>query len=58
MTLTRLHCNRSEIKHVRRFVEYAKRLVNEASYYPPYDGYGYMVALALYSEQRPTGKEE
>lgn len=44
------HCDRSEIEHVRRFVAYVKLRLNKAWYYPPYEGYRYMVALALYSK--------
>ena len=43
-------CKRSEVEHVRKFLAYAKRLVNETRYYPPSYGYRYMVALALYSK--------
>ena len=41
-------CKRSDIEHVRKFVAYAKSVVNETRYYPPAHGYRYMVALALY----------
>lgn len=43
-------CKTPEIEHVRRFVAYAKRRVNEARYYPPLNAYRYTVALALYSK--------
>jgi hypothetical protein len=43
-------CKHPEIEHVRKFVAYAKSLVNEAWIYPPVEGYRYMVALALYSK--------
>jgi hypothetical protein len=44
------HCKRSEVEHVRKFVAYAKSLLNNAVYYPPYGGHRYMVALVLYSK--------
>jgi len=43
-------CKTPEIEHVRKFVAYAKLRVNAATYYPPLNGYRYMVALALYSK--------
>ena len=43
-------CERSEIEHVRRFLDYAKWVVNETRYYPPANGYQYLVALSLYSK--------
>jgi len=43
-------CLRSEVEHVRKFVAYAKARLNNTSYYPPYGGHRYMVALALYSK--------
>jgi hypothetical protein len=43
-------CERSEVEHVRKFVAYAKLQLNNTSYYPPYGGHRYMVALALYSK--------
>src|SRR5215472_7033626 len=43
-------CHTSEVDHVRRFVAYAKHHVNKTRYYPPLNGYRYMVALALYSK--------
>ena len=43
-------CERSEVEHVRKFVAYVKRRLNGTRYYPPYEGYRYMVALALYSK--------
>jgi hypothetical protein len=43
-------CPRSELAHVRKFVAYAKQLINDAWYYPPSGGYRYIVALALYSK--------
>jgi hypothetical protein len=48
-TLAR-QCPHSDIEHVRKFVAYAKLVLNSAWYYPPYGGYRYMVALALYSK--------
>src|ERR1700736_1178838 len=43
-------CKRCEIKHVRKFINYAKWHLNETRYYPPNGGYRYIVALALYSK--------
>jgi hypothetical protein len=43
-------CKRTEVEHLRKFIDYAKLLVNDAWYYPPSYGYQYMVALALYSK--------
>jgi hypothetical protein len=43
-------CERSEIEHVRKFLDYAKRVVNETRYYPPAHGFQYLVALSLYSK--------
>jgi hypothetical protein len=43
-------CKHSDIEHVRRFISYAKLRVNSAWYYPPRNGYRYLVALALYSK--------
>jgi hypothetical protein len=43
-------CNRSQVEHIRKFVAYAKRCLNETRYYPPSYGYRYMVALVLYSK--------
>lgn len=43
-------CKRSDIEHVRKFVAYAKSVVNETRYYPPAHGYRYMLALVLYSK--------
>ncbi len=43
-------CKRSDIEHVRKFVEFAKATLNDAWYYPPSGGHRYMVALALYSK--------
>src|ERR1700722_713277 len=43
-------CGRSEVEHLRRFLEYAKRQLNEAGIYPPLTAYRYLVALALYSK--------
>jgi len=43
-------CEHAEIEHVRKFVAYAKHHVNNTRYYPPLNGYRYMVALALYSK--------
>ena len=43
-------CRHTEVEHLRKFLAYAKLLVNEARYYPPSYGYQYMVALVLYSK--------
>jgi hypothetical protein len=43
-------CKNSDIEHVRKFVAYAKLCVNAARYFPPLNGYRYMVALVLYSK--------
>ncbi len=43
-------CKHSDIEHVREFVAYAKLRVNAARYFPPLNGYRYMVALVLYSK--------
>jgi hypothetical protein len=43
-------CKRSEVEHLREFITCAKKLLNDAWYYPPNYGYEYMVALALYSK--------
>src|ERR1039458_3584059 len=50
MSTVARQCPRSDIEHVRKFVAYAKLVLNSAWYYPPYGGYRYMVALALYSK--------
>lgn len=52
----RTTCKRSEVEHVRKFLSYAKRLVNDAWYYPPSYGYRYIVALALYSKCITVGE--
>lgn len=49
MRTTRI-CKHTEVEHLRKFLAYAKLLLNEARYYPPSYGYQYMVALALYSK--------
>jgi hypothetical protein len=43
-------CRRSEVEHLRKFLEYAKRQLNEARIYPPLSAYRYLVALSLYSK--------
>jgi hypothetical protein len=43
-------CKRSEIAHIRAFLNYATKAVNDAWYFPPAYGYQYLVALALYSK--------
>ena len=43
-------CKHSTSWHLRKFVEYAKLQLNNARYYPPYNGYRYIAALALYSK--------
>jgi len=43
-------CQRSELEHIRAFLNYAKKAVNDARYFPPAYGYQYLVALALYSK--------
>lgn len=43
-------CKRTEVEHLREFIAYAKKLVNDAWYFPPNHGYEYMIALALYSK--------
>ncbi|HET9180867.1 MAG TPA: DUF5677 domain-containing protein [Candidatus Angelobacter sp.] len=43
-------CKRNATEHLRRFVVYAKSQLNDARYYPPYEGYRYIAALALYSK--------
>jgi len=50
MVVSRPSCQRSEIAHVRQFVAYAKLTLDETGFYPPYNGYRYMIALALYSK--------
>jgi hypothetical protein len=50
MGLQSRQCERSEVEHVRKFVAYVKRRINDARYYPPVEGYRYIVALALYSK--------
>jgi hypothetical protein len=50
MNAERRECAHSQVIHVRKFVAYAKKAVNDACYYPPLSGYRYMVALALYSK--------
>ncbi len=49
-------CKRSEIEHIRSFIAFAKLRLNEAWYYPPLNGYRYMVALALYSKCLTTAE--
>jgi Family of unknown function (DUF5677) len=43
-------CKRSEVEHLRKFLAYAKRQLNEAQIYPPLNSYRCLVALALYSK--------
>src|ERR1035437_10615374 len=43
-------CPHSDTEHLRKFLNYAKRLVNEACIYPPITAHRYLVALALYSK--------
>lgn len=43
-------CKHSETEHLRKFLNYAKRLVNDACIYPPITAHRYLVALALYSK--------
>jgi Family of unknown function (DUF5677) len=43
-------CKRSEVGHIRPFLAYAKQLIDEKEYYPPFNQYRYLVALALYSK--------
>ena len=43
-------CKRSEVEHIRAFLNYAKQSLNDAWYFPPSYGYQYSVALALYSK--------
>ena len=43
-------CKHSDVEHIRKFLAYAKRQVNEASIFPPLNAYRYLVALALYSK--------
>jgi hypothetical protein len=47
---TSRNCQRSEIEHLRKFLAYAKRCINEARIYPPITAHRYLVALALYSK--------
>ena len=50
MSITRRPCKHPDIEHIRKFVTYVKRHLNETRYYPPITAYRYMVALALYSK--------
>ncbi len=43
-------CKRSEVQHIRKFLAYAKRQLNDACIYPPLNSYRCLVALALYSK--------
>jgi hypothetical protein len=43
-------CQRSEGGHLRKFLAYAKRSINDARIYPPITSHRYLVALALYSK--------
>jgi Family of unknown function (DUF5677) len=43
-------CKRSEVEHIRAFLNYAKQSLNDAWYFPQSYGYQYLVALALYSK--------
>ncbi|HLX82352.1 MAG TPA: DUF5677 domain-containing protein [Terriglobales bacterium] len=43
-------CPHSDVEHLRKFLDYAKRLVNDAWIYPPISAHRYLVALALYSK--------
>lgn len=43
-------CGQSEVGHLRKFLAYAKRQINEREIYPPINQYRYLVALALYSK--------
>jgi hypothetical protein len=43
-------CPHADTEHLRKFLAYAKWLVNEARYYPPITTHRYLVALALYSK--------
>lgn len=50
MSKTLRRCPHSDVKHIRQFLAYAKRQVNEARIFPPLNAYRYLVALALYSK--------
>jgi len=50
MTTKPRSCPINDIEHIRKFVAYAKRRVNDAEYYPPINHYRYLAALALYSK--------
>jgi hypothetical protein len=43
-------CKRSEVQHIRKFLDYAKQQLNDACIYPPLNSYRYLIALALYSK--------
>ncbi len=43
-------CQTHDTQHVRKFVLFAKRTLNDARYYPPLHAHRYMVALAIYSK--------
>lgn len=45
-----IKCPRAEVDHVRKFVTYAKQVLNATRYFPPVAGYRYIAALALYSK--------
>jgi hypothetical protein len=50
MVTTPQPCKRDQVEHTRRFIAYLKAQLNETRYYPPTNGYRYLVALALYSK--------
>ncbi|HVI08178.1 MAG TPA: DUF5677 domain-containing protein [Candidatus Binatia bacterium] len=50
MSVSKRACKHTEVDHLRKFLAYAKWLVNKTWYYPPSGGYEYSVALALYSK--------
>jgi hypothetical protein len=50
MSATARVCKHSQVQHIRKFLAYAKRTVNEAWIFPPLNAYRYLVALALYSK--------
>jgi len=50
MNTSMRQCQRSEIEHLRKYLAYAKRCVNDARIYPPITTHRYLVALALYSK--------
>jgi hypothetical protein len=50
MDKTTRDCRHSDIEHIRKFLAYAKRQVNEAQIFPPLNAYRYLVVLALYSK--------